>query len=63
MTFDDAWSIHRVQAGYTVVATFLVFMPSYATGDAQSLGMALLKRAELALEDLEVVDAMRAALA
>jgi hypothetical protein len=61
--FDEAWLAHRVQAGYTVVATFLVFMPSYATAEAQVLGAALRTRSELALDDLQVVDAMRAALA
>lgn len=60
---DDAWSVHRVQAGYTVVATFLAFMPSYAGADGQGLGRDLLRRSQLALEDLEVADAMRAALA
>jgi hypothetical protein len=63
IAFDDAWSVHRVQAGYTVVATFLAFMPSYATGDGQSLGIALRRHSELALDDLQVVDAMRAAVA
>jgi hypothetical protein len=62
IAFDDAWFVHRVQAGYTVVATFLAFMPSYLAGDGRSLGVALRTRAELALEDLEVVDAMHAAL-
>jgi Phosphotransferase enzyme family len=61
--FDEAWSAHRVQAGYTVVATFLVFMPSYATPEAQVLGTALRTRSELALEDLQVPDAIRAAVA
>jgi hypothetical protein len=61
ITFDDAWAVHRVQAGYTVVATFLAFMPSYATGDGQGLGAALRRRSELALEDLDAVDAMREA--
>jgi hypothetical protein len=63
IAFDEAWFAHRVQAGYTVVATFLVFMPSYATEDAQVLGTALRRHSELALEDLQVVDAMRAAVA
>jgi hypothetical protein len=63
IAFDEAWSVHRVQAAYTVVATFLVFMPSYATPDAQILGTALRTRSELALEDLQVVDAIRAAVA
>jgi len=61
ITFDDAWSVHRVQAGYTVVATFLAFMPSYAAGDGQGLGVALRRHSELALDDLEVVDAIRTA--
>jgi hypothetical protein len=60
--FDEAWSAHRVQAGYTVLATFLSFMPSYAGADGRGLGADLLRRSKLALEDLEVVDAMRAAL-
>jgi len=63
IAFDEAWSVHRVQAGYTVVASFLAFMPSYATPDAQELGTALRTRSELALDDLQVVDAIRAAIA
>jgi hypothetical protein len=63
IAFDEAWGVHRVQAGYTVVATFLVFMPSYATDDAQVLGSALRRHSELALDDLEVVEAIRAAVA
>lgn len=62
ITFDEAWDVHRIQAGYTVVATFLAFMPSYASGDGQGLGADLRRRSELALEDLEVVDALQAAL-
>lgn len=60
--FDDAWRSHRIQACYTVLATFLAFMPSYLASDAQKLGDDLRRRCELALEDLEVVDALRAAL-
>jgi Ecdysteroid kinase-like family len=63
IAFDEAWSVHRVQAGYTVVATFLAFMPSYAKDDAQALGTALRRHSELALDDLETVDAIRAAVA
>lgn len=61
--FDEAWAAHRVQASYTVVATFLAFMPSYQTADGRALGAALRSRANQALADLEVVDALRAALA
>lgn len=62
ISVDEAWSVHRVQAGYTVVATFLGFMPSYAAGAGRGLGRALRTRAEQALEDLEVVGALRTAL-
>jgi hypothetical protein len=61
--YDEAWSDHRVQAGYTVVATFLGFMPSYASADGRGLGAALRQRSELALDDLDAVDAIRAAVA
>lgn len=60
--FDDAWNTHRLQASYTVVATFLAYMPSYASSDGVKLGDALLARADAAVDDLEVVDAVRAAL-
>jgi Phosphotransferase enzyme family len=62
ISFEDAWLTHRVQAGYTVLATFLVFMPSYATPKAQVLGADLLRRSQLALEDLGVVSAINGAL-
>jgi hypothetical protein len=61
--FDDAWAAHRLQASYTVVATFLAYMPSYASGDGVGLGNALLARADAALDDLDVVGAVHAALA
>jgi len=60
--FDDAWAVHRLQASYTVVATFLAYMPSYAASDGVALGDALLARSDAALEDLDVVAAVRAAL-
>jgi hypothetical protein len=63
ISLDEAWRVHRVQASYTVVATFLAFMPSYLAGDGQELGVALRTRSELALEDLDVVEATRVALA
>ena len=63
IAFDDAWEAHRLHASYTVVATFLAYMPSYAASDGVGLGNALLARSDAALEDLDVVDAVRAALA
>jgi len=62
ISFEDAWAAHRLHASYTVVATFLAYMPSYASSDGVGLGNALLARADAALADLEVVDAVRAAL-
>lgn len=62
MSFQDAWRTYRVQAAYTVLATFLVFMPSYATPEAQVLGADLLRRSQLALDDLDVASAVSEAL-
>ena len=46
VSFDDAWAVHRLQASYTVVATFLAYMPSYAASDGVALGDALLARSD-----------------
>ncbi len=62
LDLDEAWRVHRLQASYTVVATFLTFMPSYREGDGVSIGKDLLARANAAVDDLEVVEAIRAAL-
>jgi len=62
ISFDDAWAAHRLHASYTVIATFLAHMPSYRGGDGVALGNALLARAAAAVDDLDVVDAVRAAL-
>lgn len=62
ISFDDAWRAHRLHASYTVIATFLAFMPSYMAGDGVGLGNALIARANAAIEDLDVVEAVRAAL-
>jgi hypothetical protein len=60
--FADAWDQHRVQAAYTVIATFLAYTPSYRGGDGVPLGADLIARANAALTDLDVVDALRGAL-
>jgi hypothetical protein len=62
LDFDQVWFTHRVQAAYTVVATFLAFMPTYLASDVQNLAADLLRRAQMALDDLEVVEALRSAL-
>ena len=59
--FDDAWAVYRQQASYTVIATFLSFMPSYAASDGRALSHDLLARANAAIEDLDVVAAIDAA--
>jgi hypothetical protein len=63
ISFDDAWAAHRLHASYTVVATFLAYMPSYAASDGVALGDALLARSDAALADLDVVEAVKSALA
>jgi hypothetical protein len=60
--FEEAWRQHRLQASYTVIATFLAYTPSYMAGDGVALGDALIARAHAALDDLDVVDAVRATL-
>lgn len=60
---DEAWQRYRLQASYTVIATFLTYMPTYAAGDGVALGDALVERCHAALADLDVVQAIRAALA
>lgn len=60
--FADAWAQHRVQAAYTVIATFLAYTPSYRGGDGVPLGADLITRANAALTDLDVVAALRSAL-
>ena len=62
ISVDEAWEAHRVHAAYTVIATFLAYMPSYAAGDGLVLSDSLIARANAAIEDLDVVDAVRAAI-
>lgn len=62
ISFDEAWAAYRLHASYTVIATFLAYMPSYAASDGVGLGDALLTRSHAALEDLDVVAAVRDAL-
>ena len=62
ISIDDAWAVHRLQSSYTVIATFLAYMPSYRSGDGMTLGNALLTRADAAIADLDTVAALLAAL-
>lgn len=63
ISFDEAWAVHRLQSSYTVVATFLAYMPTYMASDGVALGDALLARADAAVDDLDAVGAVRDALA
>ena len=62
ISLDEAWATHRRQASYTVIATFLAYMPSYADSDGVALSEGLLRHANAAIEDLEVVAALNEAL-
>ena len=58
--FDTAWLAHRVQSAYTVPASCqVVTFPEDATPRRRVFADAFLARAEAALSDLEVRDALR----
>jgi aminoglycoside phosphotransferase (APT) family kinase protein len=61
ISFDDAWASHRLLAGYTVIASFLGLTPPYNTEVRRPFSSAFRNRSMLALEDLETVAAIRAA--
>jgi hypothetical protein len=56
---EQAWTSHRLHAAYSVPACCqIVMFPDGATGARNVFAEAFLKRAEAALEDLEVHDAL-----
>ena len=58
--FDEAWRGHRIHTAYTVPACCqIVTFPETATETRRIFAEAFLARAEAALEDLEVRDALR----
>jgi hypothetical protein len=62
ISFDDAWRAHRLHGAYTVPASCqVVTFPDDATPRRRVFAAAFLARAEAALADLEVRDALRAA--
>jgi aminoglycoside/choline kinase family phosphotransferase len=63
ISFDDAWAAHRLLAGYTVLASFLGLTPPYNTEVRRPFSSGFRRRSMLALEDLETVAAIRAAVA
>ena len=63
ITFDDAWTQHRLRAAYTVVASCqVVTFPDDITPQREVFANAFLARAEAAVQDLDAVDAPTAAL-
>lgn len=64
MTFDDAWSAHRLHAAYDVPASCqVVLFPEDAAPARQVFAQAFLDRAMAAVEDLESLDAIRGGVA
>lgn len=60
ISFDDAWLTHRVQAAYCVPACCqIVMFPDNQSSARRTFAEAFLARAEAALEDLDVRDALR----
>jgi hypothetical protein len=58
--FDEAWMRHRIHAAYSVPASCQIVMFPENVGSARNIfAQAFLRRAEAALEDLEVRDALR----
>jgi hypothetical protein len=58
ISFDDAWTAHRVQAAYTVLASFLSFAPHYDTAELAGFNGAFRARSFAALDDLDTVGAL-----
>jgi len=64
LTFDEAWAAHRLHAAYGVPACCqVVTFPDTATPARRVFADAFLARAQAALDDLEALDALRAAVA
>jgi aminoglycoside phosphotransferase (APT) family kinase protein len=63
ITFDDAWTAHRVHAAYTVLASFLSFAAHYDTEELAGFNAAFRARSFAALDELDTVGALRELLA
>lgn len=62
ITYDQAWHAHRVQTGYTVLASFLSLVPPYNGEDQREFSDAFRGRSITALDDLETLPAIQALL-
>jgi hypothetical protein len=60
ITFDEAWTAHRVHAAYTVPASCQVVMfPENASERRRVFADAFLDRAQQSLDDLDALGALR----
>jgi aminoglycoside/choline kinase family phosphotransferase len=60
--FDRAWEWHRSFAGYNVLASFLGLTPPYNAASRRVFSSGFRQRAIRSLDDLDTLDALRAAL-
>ncbi|MFO0688589.1 MAG: phosphotransferase [Myxococcota bacterium] len=59
IAFDDFWLAHRIEAAYTVIASFLSLVPPYDTEARRMFTTNFRGRAMAALDDLDTVGALR----
>lgn len=59
LAFDEAWRAHRIEAAYTVIASFLSLVPPYDTESRRMFTSNFRARAMAALDDLDTVAALR----
>lgn len=60
IAFEEAWQAHRIEAAYTVIASFLSLVPPYDTESRRLFTTNFRARAMAALDDLDTVGALRA---
>ena len=55
LSFDDAWTAHRLHAAYTVIASFLTMVPPYDAESRRVFTEAFRARSIASLDDLDSV--------
>ncbi|MBK7950736.1 MAG: phosphotransferase [Deltaproteobacteria bacterium] len=60
IAFEDVWLAHRIEAAYTVIASFLSLVPPYNTEARRMFTTNFRARAMAALDDLDTVGALQA---
>jgi hypothetical protein len=63
ISFDEAWTAHRIHSGYLVLASFLSLVPPYNGPDQREFSDRFRNRCMEALDDLGAAAAIRDALA